>query len=436
MKKTLLFAFALSIGLANVATAQGDYTLSRDWKTNTTANGVDARQGAYANGKFYIQNRPAGEIEIWDQTGKVGSLPSTDKSTGICSDDAGNIIVTNVTAFDWGKESGTTRPVRIYPNGAAPATDIDLIMGCPPPGSLSSDMRCDYFGHVQGNVMSDEGGVFVWNVNRRKYLNVMEVKNGVQDDDKTLAIINENCFYNPVEGLHSQIPGMSAMTAVPAFKFGDQYCMDCRFVGLKGVKVSTNDEGNLVADIENNYTTGQSIWSFDPAYNCHVVGNTLFEMGGEKYVVAMLQYKGGKNQVSHFAIVRMSDEEKVAIWKADAAESEIIAQTAGANWITPVVVDANTTELYQYFPAENAGEAWIAKYTFKKKGSSVDGIDAAPKAKVIAGQGMITVEGDASDIAVYTMSGALVSAGERSVDCAAGLYIVKVDGTATKVLVK
>ena len=168
MKKTLLFAFALSLGIANVATAQGDYSLTRDWKTNTTAKGADARQGCFANGKFYIQNRPAGQIEIWDQNGMVGTLPSTDKSTGICADDAGNILVTNVTEFDFGKESGTTRPVRIYPNGAAPATDIDLYLVCPPPASLSSDMRCDYFGHIEGNIMSDEGGEACWIVNRRK----------------------------------------------------------------------------------------------------------------------------------------------------------------------------------------------------------------------------------------------------------------------------
>lgn len=436
MKKTLLFAFALSMGMANVANAQSDFTLTRDWKTNTTAKGSDARQGCYTNGKFYIQNRPVGEIEIWDQTGKIGTLPSTDKSTGICADDAGNIIVTNVTEFAFGTESGTTRPVRIYPNGAAPATDLDLFLACPPPGSLSSDMRCDYFGHAQGNVMDADGGVLVWNVNRRKYLNVLPIKSGVQDDDNTLAILNDKCFVNPVEGLAAQIPAISGLSSVVAFKYGDEYCMDCRFVGLKGVEVSTDADENLEATIKNDYTTGQSIWSFDPAYSCHVLGNTLFEMGGEKYIVAMIQYKtGDAERVSSFAVVRASDGEKVAVWGAKDNDPGIAAKTAGANWITAVPVDDNKTELYQYFPAENEGEAWIAKYTFTKN-SSVEGVDAAPKAKVIGGNGVISVAGEAENVAVYTVSGALVSTGEKTVECAAGLYIVNVDGVATKVLVK
>lgn len=436
MKKSLLFAFALSMGLTS-AYAQGDFTLTRDWQTNTTTDGNDARQGCYANGKFYIQNRPAGEIEIWDKTGKIGTLPSTTKSTGICSDDAGNIIVTNVTAFDFGKESGTTRPVRIYPNGAAPATDIDLILTCPPPASLSSDMRCDYFGHAQGDVMADKGGTLCWIVNRRKYINVLPIKKGVQDDDNTLAIINDECFKNPVESFQTTGSNISSLSQAVAFQFGDEYCMDTRYIGLKGVKVATDADNVMTATIQNDYTTGQSVWSFNPAYTCHVVGNTLFEMGGEKYIVAMIQYKGDKERNSSFAVVRASDGEKVAIWNSNDNDNDkdVVSTVAGANWIQPVVVDANKTELYQYFPATGAGKAWIAKYTFTSN-SGVEGVKADAKAKVIAGNGVINIEGEANEIAVYTVAGALVSTGKTSIECGAGLYIVTVDGNATKVVVK
>lgn len=437
MKKTLLFAFALSLGIANVATAQGDYSLTRDWKTNTTAKGADARQGCFANGKFYIQNRPAGQIEIWDQNGMVGTLPSTDKSTGICADDAGNILVTNVTEFEFGTESGTTRPVRIYPNGAAPATDIDLYLVCPPPASLSSDMRCDYFGHIEGNIMSEEGGEACWIVNRRKYLNILPIKNGAQDDDNSQAVLmDQNCFVNPVESFQTSGSAISSLTQSVAFKFNDEYCFDSRYIGLKGVEISTNDEGNLAAANKNDYTTAQSVWSYDPAYSCHVVGNTLFEMGGEKFIVAMIQYKTvDKERESSFAIVRASDQEKVAIWASKDHEAGIVAATAGANWITAVPVSENEAAIYQYFPAENAGEGWIAKYTFKNNGSSVEGV-AEAKAKVIAGQGTIRIDGEAENIEVYNVAGTLISKGQTEVECAAGLYIVKVDGTVSKVLVK
>lgn len=65
----------------------------------------------------------------------------------------------------------------------------------------------------------------------------------------------------------------------------------------------------------------------------------------------------------------------------------------------------------------------------------VAGVDA-DAAKVIAGVGEINVIGEAQNIAVYTMGGAKISANEAKVNCAAGLYIVVVDGKVSKVAVK
>lgn len=67
--------------------------------------------------------------------------------------------------------------------------------------------------------------------------------------------------------------------------------------------------------------------------------------------------------------------------------------------------------------------------------SGVADVEAA-KAVVVAGDGTINVLGEANSIEVYTVGGALVSKNAASVEVAAGLYIVKVDGKATKVVVK
>lgn len=67
--------------------------------------------------------------------------------------------------------------------------------------------------------------------------------------------------------------------------------------------------------------------------------------------------------------------------------------------------------------------------------SGVADVEAA-KAVVVAGEGTINVLGEANSIEVYTVGGALVSKNAASVEVAAGLYIVKVDGKATKVVVK
>lgn len=435
MKKTLLFAFALTMGIASVS-AQGDFSVKREWKTNTTAAGIDARQGCYANGKFYIQNKALGEIEIWDQTGKLGTLPSTKKGTSIAADAAGNILVTNVTEFDFGKESGTKRPVRIYPNGQAPAKDVDLFLACPPPAALTSDMRSDYFGEIDGNIMSAEGGELCMVVNRRKYLNVLPIKNGVQDDDNTQAIVITDCFVNPTPAFQENGSGISTLSQVISYKFDGQYCFENKFIGLKGIEATADDLGNLTGKNVDDYTTGQSVWAVNPAYECWMVGSKLFKLGNEKYVLAIIQYKGEGPKDSSFAIVRASDGEKVAIWHAkDVQEDKILATSAGAMWFKIVPVDETKAEIFQYFPAEAAGTGWIAKYIFTA-GAGVEGVEADQKATVIAGQGMITVEGEAENVEVYTMAGALVSKGETTIECAAGLYIVNVDGHATKVLVK
>ena len=68
------------------------------------------------------------------------------------------------------------------------------------------------------------------------------------------------------------------------------------------------------------------------------------------------------------------------------------------------------------------------------KMSGVDAVEVA--AQVIAGVGVINVVGEAETVEVYSMSGALVSAGETSVECAPGVYLVRVDRNVTKVVVR
>ena len=70
-----------------------------------------------------------------------------------------------------------------------------------------------------------------------------------------------------------------------------------------------------------------------------------------------------------------------------------------------------------------------------KDPSGVEAVEAE-KAVVVAGEGTIFVLGEASDVEVYTVGGALVSKNAANVNVAAGMYIVKVNGKATKVVVK
>lgn len=69
--------------------------------------------------------------------------------------------------------------------------------------------------------------------------------------------------------------------------------------------------------------------------------------------------------------------------------------------------------------------------------SGVDDVagDDAPRAVGLVGA--ISIVGDASNVEVYTIGGSLVSKGDASrIECQSGVYIVKVDGSLQKVIVK
>lgn len=55
---------------------------------------------------------------------------------------------------------------------------------------------------------------------------------------------------------------------------------------------------------------------------------------------------------------------------------------------------------------------------------------------VVGGVGTINVTGTYSSIAVYNIGGVMIAKDKPSVNCPAGIYIVKVDGKARKVIVK
>lgn len=56
--------------------------------------------------------------------------------------------------------------------------------------------------------------------------------------------------------------------------------------------------------------------------------------------------------------------------------------------------------------------------------------------KIITNKGCISVTGDYKSIQVYNISGSMISQGESFINCQPGIYIVKVDGIAKKVIVK
>ena len=124
MKKQLLLS---AVGLFSVVGVSAQLaTITQEWKT-PVGDATNMRQGTYANGKFYIQNKNDGTVDVWTKDGKESTLTSTQGSMGICADDAGNIIVQNESGT-FGTQTGDSRPIRIYPAAGGEAVDITLIL--------------------------------------------------------------------------------------------------------------------------------------------------------------------------------------------------------------------------------------------------------------------------------------------------------------------
>lgn len=69
--------------------------------------------------------------------------------------------------------------------------------------------------------------------------------------------------------------------------------------------------------------------------------------------------------------------------------------------------------------------------------SGVEGVVAEAGVKVLGLDGEIAIVGEAADVEVYNMGGALIAKGNlERVSCPQGIYVVKVDGNVQKVIVK
>lgn len=68
--------------------------------------------------------------------------------------------------------------------------------------------------------------------------------------------------------------------------------------------------------------------------------------------------------------------------------------------------------------------------------SAVETVAAEETARPVAGVGQITIDGEATSVDVYNAGGARIATDVETVTCPAGVYVVVVDGTVYKVIVR
>ena len=151
-------------------------------------------------------------------------------------------------------------------------------------------------------------------------------------------------------------------------------------------------------------------------------GGTIFQLGNIQYAVEPV----GTSYRDGFQIVDLNSNVIVA------KHTEELTTTAVSPNANCIIAEAkgNKANIYQYVPGQLA-----TMYEFENE--TLTGVEAVEtEVEVTAGRGYIEISGEPQSVEVYNMQGMLISSNEMYVECEAGIYLVRVNGHATKVIVK
>ncbi|MEG1766176.1 MAG: hypothetical protein RR061_04200 [Muribaculaceae bacterium] len=429
MKKQLLTTALVLTGIfAFAPTADAVSTMDKNLKMEWMNTGViplaaDCRQGFGKDGKFYIQNKAKKKIEVWDQSGKIDEIASGG-GTNITFDDAGNIIV-RVGDFNTAYVD-TRNEIKIIPADGSASVSIPL--------AGVSKGRLDFWGHVSGNVMDKTtGGILYMGTNWQPGLFEIPIIGGKQDTNNTYSY----SYTSPLK-----VPGNFATTMLISGWDGvEDMALLSPFGGAPVAPTVTsncNSIQKMALDADGNWV--HDSFYITPRHNV-CTGFFIFKVGTQKYIV----YSSGGNNGDGFTVSKLATKANYDVEDSDESvrvatkyaetkdDGKIMYEKANqyfGNHLSAKAISDTEAEIYQYFPG-----GYIAKYKLTISGAGVENIEAS-KAKVIGGNGEISIDGDATSIEVYTTGGALISRNQANVKCAPGLYLVKADGNVTKVIVK
>ena len=267
-------------------------------------------------------------------------------------------------------------------------TDLTITM---PAGVTAAQMQ--YIGKATGDIMGNGGALYLFPSGATSVAKIT-FKNGVQQSAEAIAV--------------GAVTAEGQSIATP---LSDDYTSNDIAVRVRGQRhFFHNNGGSFVAYADNGITTTQ--------------GGTVFKLGNEYYGVEPI----GTSYRDGFQVVDLTNNVVVA---KHTEELTSTAVSPNPNCIVAEVNSDNTVSIYQYVPGQLA-----TMYTFEVKALTGAEEVEATEASVVAGNGYIEISGDAQSIEVYDMQGVLISENETYVSCKAGIYLVRVDGKVSKVVVK
>lgn len=308
-----------------------DFEFTRNWiMSNTTGNhpgdidGTYAQQGTAVNGLFYVSNRSEKLIHVFDENGKVGTIPGV-SGFGCTRDDAGNIILRDDTG------TGAERKFVIYPAGATPAS-----YGTPVTFTVTTELagQCNFIS-ASGDVLGAGGHIYMF-PNKQTKVNIIAVADGAVTGQEVKTV---------------DIEGSTAGYVAPINDDPEFFMYTVRTIGLKyynaGVLSHVVSSASASTTAPNRNSTG---------------GGAFFKLRGHKIVLhnSGLNYKGG------FTVRDVTDAEHHKVIANVAPVGELGYETGGNystfNWLIAEPVDEGTATVYAYCPANG-----ISCYTLHDK---------------------------------------------------------------------
>ena len=431
--------------------------LTLEWygiPTGQAKNSDLARTGIGINGKFYVTVRETG-IEIYNKDGQIKMIDHKETWISINCDDAGHVYFRHDDG-GWNDprscytEKGKLVPGAYYHSDKTKFSVIDtktdeIIARDIPMAGLPQSIRFDELPHVVGDMVNDYVEIPVAVQNKWGAEFIYEKLEQVSDNVPTINItsaLKEGGFPSPANTITSQAQAQM-------------------YNGSENIAVMANPHLNVTYGL-NGWGNNLAVFEFDgedymfankwfnlPNHN-NCSGFYIFNYDGNNYVIYPSGMFGGYPSADGFFVMPEelldSPKNKTATedpedWSVQlhkpvafkyATEDYGAAGTYRGLNVEPIEGEDGKFRIYLYCPGK-VMEVWQLDLTGS---AGVEDIVAdINEAKIFGGEGRIIVESE-SVAQVYSVAGQLIAEGNGSIAVPAGVYIVKADNKAAKIVVK
>lgn len=430
---------------------------------NRTAN--IARSGIGVNGKFYVSVLEKG-VMVFNKDGQIKMIDKNDTWISINCDDAGHVYFRNDKG-GWNDPLACTegKPMAWYhPNKSMFSvidTKTDEIIARDITMNGIDQCRFDELPHVSGNMVSDWIEIPVITVSGQNTgVGFMydALKPIGTEDFNTNTCLTEGKFEGTAK---------NRQTVAQAQMFNDNSSIAVLANPVNNVTTAAKGWGNNIAvynleDIliedgdPNDPNDYDQIFMFSgkwlslPNHNgCS--GFNIFSYNGENYILYPTGMFGEWPASDGFFVTKLrmvdsprnkTNEEDPADWSNQLHEAIAYKYATefygaeGTNYrglnVEPVEGEEGKFRIYLYCPYK-VMEMWTLDMTGT---SGVEDIIAdVEEAKIFGGEGVIVTQSE-GPAQVFTLAGQLVAEGKGKIAVPAGVYIVKADNKAAKIIVR